>query len=274
VACELNIPKIPAILRHDIAADSADAERIMIEDNLCRPLEGRKFTDIERYMLAIQLDNIGAKSRGGDRRSELFLNSDRGKHSAEVKNKKIARIVGLSPRSLSMISVICNSILKNLQQSSSNLLECHSVYDQIKMAIDNNLNEDLSALARDEIYVYKVYRKYKKGNKPQPPTTQGDIQSTENQNKKDRQFNNVVDSLLKYLESQFEDKEVFSEAAKILSETPEGQEKQLTLLYKALMHVMHEIKNRRHHPLDFIQDDRDILFKPKKFTKALQEEME
>lgn len=240
IACDQNITEIPVIMRQDIQTDSSDAERIMIEDNLCRPLEGREFTDLERYMLALELDNIGAKSRGGDRRSESFLNSEKGKHFAELKSKKILGIVGMSPRYLSMLSVTCNSILKDLQQSSPDMLECHSVYDQLKMAIDNNLSEDLTALARAEVPVYKVYRKHKKGNKPQTQISQGDIQVTENE--KDITFNNVVASLLKYFESQFDDKDVFAEAAEMLSEMPEGQAKQLKLLDKALNLVMQKMK--------------------------------
>lgn len=241
-ACEQSIPEIPVILRHDLHTDSTEAEKIMIEDNLCRPLEGREFTNIERYMLAIQLDNIGTKIRGGDRRSEMFLNHEKGKEVSEQKNKNIAGMVGMSPRYLSMLSVICNTILKDLQQSSPDIHVTDSVYDQIKIAIDNNLSEDLSALARDEVPVYKMYKKYKKGHKPQ--TSQDDIQATEDQDEKDITFSNVVASLMMYFESQL-DVEVFSEAAAMLLEPPAEQAKKLKLLSKAISNVIQKIKKKK-----------------------------
>jgi hypothetical protein len=74
IACELNIEAIPAIIIPDIAPDSADAERIMLEDNLHRPIEGRKFTTLERFLLAQKIDSLYACSkRGGDRRSAAFF---------------------------------------------------------------------------------------------------------------------------------------------------------------------------------------------------------
>lgn len=241
-ACEQDIQEIPVIARQDVAVDSIDAEKLMIEDNLHRPLQWRTFSDLERYMLALKLKDLYARKRGGDRRSQQFLASRHGDANTDLAIDDITKIVGMSKRYMSMLSVATGEILKDIMESSPALLGEQSVYDQIKTAIDNNLSEDLTALAQSEVPVYKVYKKYRKKNStPERLQPQDDINVTDNQIEEHITFGNVVTSLLKYFESQFDNKEIFSEAAYILSQTPEEQTKQIKLLHKALNSVIQKM---------------------------------
>ena len=246
IACEQNIPEIPVILRQDISPESKGDERIMIEDNLHRPLQWREFSELERYMLSLQLNVLNEKRRGGDRKSEKFLESNRESYSKQNnKNEQIASMVGMSPRYLSMLSVVTKGILKEIAEASPNMLEGRSAYDQIKIALDNNLSSELTALSRSEIPVYRAYKKFKKVNQAQSPLSDGNIPSVPiEEDKGEIVYKDVIKSLMRYFESQFNG-EVFSEAARMLLETPEGHAKQLKLLHKALNDVIQKIKTCR-----------------------------
>ncbi|MDA8091902.1 MAG: ParB N-terminal domain-containing protein [Nitrospiraceae bacterium] len=244
VACEQDIPKIPIIVRHDIAADSIEAEEFMIEDNLQRPLQWRAFSDLELYVLAIKLKDLYSKKRGGDRRSKLYLASK--EESENSVSNDIAEVVGISKRYMSMLSVSISGILKGISETSAALLEGKSLYDQIKTAVDSNLSEDLTGLAQSKVPIYKVYKKYKgKNNKSKTLTFDNEMQVTNNKIEEHGTFDNVVASLLRFLESQFDDREVFSEAAHILSEIPEGKQKKIKLLHKAVNSVLKEMSNAK-----------------------------
>ncbi|MGO9613907.1 MAG: ParB/RepB/Spo0J family partition protein [Dissulfurispiraceae bacterium] len=244
VGCELDLREIPVLVRSDIAADSADAEKVMIEDNLHRPQQWREFSELERYMLSLQLDVLCEGRRGGDRRSEKFLESKKEQSHKKKRDEQMAGVAGMSPRYFSMLSVVTKNILKELAAVSPHMFESRNIYDQIKIALDNNLSSELTALSRSEIPVYRAYKNFKKANQAQSPLTDGNIPSVPKEGDKSEVFyKDVIKSLLRYFESQFNGEE-FSEAAGMLLETPEGHVKQLKLLHKALNNVMQKIKTR------------------------------
>jgi hypothetical protein len=229
VALKQDIQQVPAIIT-DIEPASPQAQIIMIEDNLRRPMQCREFSPLEQYMLAMRLKELYGKTHGGDRRSERFLASKRGDTGGEHKISEIARIVGMCPRYQSMLSLVTNEIIDKHLQNDPDLRNAESHFDRIRIALDKNLDACLTALARPGARVYKIYDRFKSESKNGSP--QSNKLATGVSGQADTAFNAVAKSIRKYYEVKFGD--VVPEAMDNLSEPPQDPVKQLKLIRKVI----------------------------------------
>lgn len=159
-ACELGIDEVPIVII-DMAEE--EAERIIIEENLVRPKEGREFSYVERYILALRLSHKFPELRGGDRRSEDFRANcgSRQNDKSTGKDQWLSVVTGICSKYLSELNVISKRILQDSEKAYPELLQGLQIYEQLQIILNKGLSQDLSELHIGNESIRKVYNKYK-----------------------------------------------------------------------------------------------------------------
>lgn len=155
-ALEIGLVQVPVTIIS--VTDEREIERIMIEENLLRPQEGRKFSHLERYLLALKLSASYPEKRGGDRRSADF-GATCGPKSTH-KDTWLSEKTGLCTKYINQLSVIakkiCDETSKNYPQISGKPLS-----EQLQIVLEDNLSPDLSDLQAGTTTISSIYHKYK-----------------------------------------------------------------------------------------------------------------
>lgn len=156
IAIELGISKVPVVV---IDINDEDIESYMIEDNLQHPQEARSYSNLERFILALQLRSLRRSKRGGDRKSIDFMELTSAKASREIEKNEIAETVGMGTTYLRYYSVVSRRILQDLTENHPELSN-KEPHQQLTIALDRDLSQELSGLARDVIPIVALYSKY------------------------------------------------------------------------------------------------------------------
>lgn len=165
VAIELSINQVPVTIIH--IAESSEIERMIIEENLLRPQEGRKFSQLERYILALRLSSKFPEQRGGDRRSADFIATRRTK--SIHKDAWLSEKAGLCEKYISQLNVIAKKICEETSKAYPELLDGMPLYEQLQIIINHNLSADLSDLNAGTI-LSTLYKKYRTPKPKQTPS--------------------------------------------------------------------------------------------------------
>lgn len=160
-AVELGIKEIPVTVMSNLS--EAEIERLIIEENLMRPNEGRKLSYVERYILALRLAQNFPEQRGGDRRSEDFTVSceSRHNHKSTGKDQWLSAGTGICSKYLSELSVIAKCICQDSEKAYPELVHGLPIYEQLQTILNKGLSQDLNDLHRGNVSIRKVYNKYK-----------------------------------------------------------------------------------------------------------------
>lgn len=172
---EFGIPEIPVIVVNNVT--DKEIERLVIEENLLRPSEGREFSYIERYMLALRLSEKFPEMRGGDRRSEDFRTNygSRQNNLYKGKDEWLSTVTGICVKYLSELGVIAKCICQDSEKASPELLHGLPIYEQLQIILNKGLCQDLNDLHLGRTSIRKIYNKHKhqknqsnKANKASP----------------------------------------------------------------------------------------------------------
>lgn len=164
-AIELSIEQVPVTIIP--IAEGPEIERMMIEENLLRPLEGRQLSQIERYMLALRLSAKFPERRGGDRRSADYV-AKRSDIKPKDKDTWLAEKTGLCAKYISELNVITKKISKETSKAYPELLDGMPLYEQLQIIINHNLSADLSDLQSGRTTISALHKKYRT---PKPELT-------------------------------------------------------------------------------------------------------
>lgn len=157
-AMELGIDQVPVTIIPIV--DESKIEKLMIEENLLRPQEGRRYSVIERYILALRLAYKFPEQRGGNRRSEDYrVNCERTQKKVG-KNEWLSAVTEICLKYLSELSVITKHICQNLEKSHPELLGLQD-YEQLQVIFNEGLSKDLNDLHLGNTTIRKVYCNYK-----------------------------------------------------------------------------------------------------------------
>lgn len=165
-AIEIGIDQVPITIIP--ITDDSEIERMIIEENLLRPQEGRKFSHLERYVLALRLSSKFPEQRGGDRRSADFV-ATRGSKSIH-KDHWLAEKIGLCAKYISELNVIAKKICEETSKAYPELLSGIPLHEQLQIILSQNLSADLSNLQAGSTIgaIYKKYRAAKPKPAPNP----------------------------------------------------------------------------------------------------------
>lgn len=158
-ATELCIEEIPIIIVSDVS--EIDIERIMIEENLIRPKEGRKFSYLNRYVLALRLAQNFPEQRGGDRKSAEFRAVSNIKCEPLHKNEWLAKQVGIGKKYLHELNILTKQICNEMETSYPELLCDKPIYEQLEVILCHNLSTDITDLHTGNTRINALYEKYK-----------------------------------------------------------------------------------------------------------------
>lgn len=164
-AIELGIDPVPVTIISNF--DDSETEQLMIEENLLRPQEGRKLSQLERYILALRLSSKFPERRGGDRRSADFI-AKRSDIKLKDKDTWLAEKTGLCVKYISELNVIAKKICEETSKAYPELLDGMPLYEQLQIIINHNLSADLSDLNAGTI-LSTLYKKYRTPKPKQTP---------------------------------------------------------------------------------------------------------
>lgn len=234
-AIEIGIDQIPIIIISNV--EDSEIERMMIEENLLRPLEGRQLSQIERYILALRLSAKFPERRGGDRRSADFI-AKRSDIKLKDKDTWLSEKTGLCAKYISELNVITKKISEETSKAYPELLDGMPLYEQLQIIINQNLSADLSDLQAGTTTISALHKKYRTPKpipvsnpqvNPQTSCLQGNhlnpeenvpssINLPEHQDAETPFLNAFRDFLL----AEFAENENISKAIQLLSLAPQG----------------------------------------------------
>lgn len=233
-AIEIGIDQVPVSVI--FISNDSEVERIMVEENLLRPQEGRKLSQIERYILALRLSSKFPERRGGDRRSSDFI-ADRNDIKPRHKEIWLAEKTGLCTKYISQLNVIAKNICKETLMAYPELLAGIPLYEQLQIILNQGLSAELSALQVGTTIstLYNKYRASKPKSRPNPPVSPQitDVQVnhlrpaenaelTINPPEHQHAKTGFVSAFKGFLLSEFATHENLNTAIKLLSDPPQG----------------------------------------------------
>lgn len=233
-ATELGIDQVPVTIIS--IGEEEEIERIMVEENLLRPQEGRQFTHLERYMLGLRLSAAYPERRGGDRRSSDFM-AHRGNDKTCHKDTWLSEKTGLCAKYISELNVIAKKICEETEKAYPELLSGKPLFEQLQIILKDNLSAELSALQAGTTIstLYNKYRTSKPKPTPNPPAspqisctqvdhlrlaenTESGINPPEYQDPKTAFFSAFRDFIM----AEFAANENIKKAIQLLSDPPQG----------------------------------------------------
>lgn len=234
-ATDIGIDQVPVTITP--IAEPSEIEKIMIEENLLRPQEGRKLSQLEKYILALRLSSKFPERRGGDRRSTNFIARKDNNTKPKHKDTCLAEKTGLCAKYISELNVIAKRICEETSKAYPELLNGMLLYEQLQIILDRGLSAELSALQAGTTIstLYNKYRVPKPKPSLNPPVSPQitlphvnhlrpaeNAESTINLLGHQDATTGFVSAFKDFLFSEFATHENLNTAIKLLSDPPQG----------------------------------------------------